>query len=290
MKKILIPILLLLIFTPTVSFAAEIFFGVDKGSFAPNEDFLVRVLMNTEDLAVNAIGGTVLFPSELLELKEIRDGNSSINFWIEKPHDVENGQVAFSGIITGGLSGEKVFLFELVFHSKRSGRSLIRFGDIQVLQNDGLGTKISTKEIPLSLYISQSSDGLQFDLTIRDIDPPEDFKPIVGSDPSLFDGKYFIAFSTVDKGGGIDHYEIRERNFWSFWGEYVVAESPYLLKDQSLSKNLYIRAIDKSGNERTVKIKAQNSLLRFPVNLILGILLVICVFFLGKILSKFLKR
>lgn len=265
-----------MLFLPCFSLAADVFFDANKNSFAQNEDFLIKVFLDTKGSTINALEGTIAFSSEYLELKEIRDGNSSINFWIEKPHSVVDGKVVFSGITAGGFSGQKIFLFGLVFRSKKVGNSSIAFDSIKVLQNDGLGTKIPIeKSTPFAFSISKELNGsVVEDLRIKDTNPPEDFNPFTASDPSIFDGKYFLVFSTVDKGSGIDHYEVSE----GFWDKYVTVESPYLLEDQSLSKNIYIKAIDKAGNERLVKIKAQNPSLTLKLGLILGILLVVCIF------------
>ena len=144
----------------------------------------------------------------------------------------------------------------MVFQSKKVGNDSFSFSSIQILQNDGLGTKITTNGIPLTFSIVPiSGDGRQKDLKITDTDPPEDFTPFVASDPTIFDGKFFLIFSATDKGVGIDHYEVRE----GFWSEYERAESPYLLKDQSLGKFISIKAIDKynpSANREDLKIKS----------------------------------
>ena len=286
MKKFIF-ILFLLCFIPSVSLAADIFFSADKDTFELDEDFLVQVFLDTKNLAVNAIEGVVEFPADLLELKEIRDGNSAINFWIEKPHTREDNKVVFSGITAGGFSGPKIFLFGMVFQSKKVGNDSFSFSSIQILQNDGLGTKITTNEIPLTFSIVPiSGDGRQKDLKITDTDPPEDFTPFVASDPTIFDGKFFLIFSATDKGVGIDHYEVRE----GFWSEYERAESPYLLKDQSLGKFISIKAIDKYGNKRLVEIKAQNPNLRLEIGLILGIILVVCILLIKKRRPEFLER
>ena len=126
----------------------------------------------------------------------------------------------------------------------------------------------------------------QKDLKIIDTDPPEDFTPFVASDPTIFDRKFFLVFSATDKGVGIDHYEVRE----GFWSEYERAESPYLLKDQSLGKFISIKAIDKYGNKRLVEIKAQNPNLRLEIGLILGIILVVCILLIKKRRPEFLER
>ncbi|KPJ56320.1 hypothetical protein AMJ49_05145, partial [Parcubacteria bacterium DG_74_2] len=62
----------------------------------------------------------------------------------------------------------------------------------------------------------------------------------------------------VDKMSGIDRYEILEEPRISFLGTtkkiWKLGESPYLLEDQSLRSKISVKAIDKAGNERIVKI------------------------------------
>ena len=288
-KNFFVIILTAVWLVPAVSLAAEISLNGEKNNFVPNEDFLVQVFLDTQNTPVNAVEGTVVFSPDLLALKEIRDGNSSVNFWVERPHSAGAGKVAFSGITTGGFSGPKMFLFSLVLEAQKIGIDSIGFHDIQVLANDGQGTQIPTTEIPFAFSVSAGSNGSPENLGIKDTDPPENFVPLIGSDPSIFAGKYFLAFSTVDKGVGIDHYAVRE-SFWGLGGAYIPAESPYLLKDQTLKSKIYVKATDRNGNERIVELPAQNKLAYFLQYLILGIILVICFFVFKKIWVKFMRQ
>jgi hypothetical protein len=74
------------------------------------------------------------------------------------------------------------------------------------------------------------------------------------------------------------------------WGSYVTAESPHLLTDQTLGKNIYVAAFDKSGNKRVVELGAQNGFRRFQSGMILGIILIICVYLFGKKSPKFSRQ
>lgn len=277
---------------PSVSVAGDMFFDVNKNSFTENEDFLVNIYIDTKDSSVNAIEGGVLFPSDILELKEIRDGNSIINFWVEKPTKISDGRINFSGITTGGFSGSKVFLFGAVFQAKKNGEGVFDFVDIKTLKNDGLGTEIPIKNKPYIFSVSDKLDNTtKEDLIINDTNPPEDFVPFVANDSSIFEGKNFIVFSTVDKGSGIDHYEVKESS-WGLGGKYIQAESPYLLKDQRLKSKIYVKAVDKLGNVKIVKVNGQNKRSLLEQSLIVGIILFVCIFvlFRKKIWSKlFLK-
>jgi hypothetical protein len=288
MKRIIFVIFLISIF-PYFSHAAEVFFRGLKDDYGVAQEFLVRAMLDTGDESVNAIEGVVKFPTTLLELKEIRDGNSVINFWIEKPHMARDGEVVFSGITTGGLEGKDNFLFGLVFRPLLSGNGSLAFSYIQVLQNDGLGTQIPTSETPYLFSISSESKGAQENLAVLDQDPPENFKPFIARDPEIFDGQYFLVFSTVDKGVGLDYYKVSE-SFFGSRGEYTIAESPHLLKDQSLRKHIYIKAVDKAGNVRLVKLPARNPTLWLRLDVIFSIIVLIFGFFVFKKIWSKLSR
>jgi hypothetical protein len=244
----------LALLTPSMSFAAEIFFETQKNNFTKNEKFSVQVFLNTENVSVNAIEGSIIFPVDLLEVEEIIDGNSAINFWVEKPYITDKQMVSFSGITTGGLNGSKKFMFSIIFVAKATGNGFITFSEIEVLKNDGLGTKIKAVPKPLLISVDSKLSSIKDENGVKDPNSPEDFIPIVGRDPTIFDGQYFVVFSTQDKGLGVDYYEVKE----GFWGSYAVASSPYLLQDQSLTKTIYVKAVDRGGNMRVVTVSAQN--------------------------------
>ncbi len=228
-------------------FAADIFFNAKNQSFTQGEEFLVQVFLNTEGESVNAIEGRVMFPVDLLETREIRDGNSSINFWIEKPHILQTDTIAFSGITPGGFSGPKEHLFSIVFYAKKSGSGAIEIHDTRALRNDGEGTTVSIKISPLQLSISQKTSAVQPIVEpMGDTDSPETFTPEIVQNPGMFDGQWFLVFATQDKGSGIDRYEVCEGSKTTC----VIAESPYVLQNQNLDQKIFVKAIDRNGNER----------------------------------------
>lgn len=284
-KKIKIFFLLSIFYflLPTASFAAVVFLSTDDSVVSISKDFLVEVLVDTEKDSVNTIAGKLVFSTVFFDVKEIRDGNSQINFWVDKPKESGPGEVSFSGITPGGLMGNNKFLLSIVFRPKKIGNTTIKFDNVEVFKNDGQGTKLDVKTTPLALSISaESSNQPSNILNIDDKDKPDDFKPAIGSDSDLFSGKYFLVFTAQDKGSGIDHYKVRE----GFWGKYVVAVSPHLLQDQSLTKTIYVKAIDKSDNDRVVSISPQNASSLYQLYIILGIILVACIFILKKRWSK----
>jgi len=284
--KIFSVVCFLYLLAPGLSFAANVFIDTEKDSFATGETFLLKVFLDTENISVNAVGGRVVFPENLLSLEEIQDGNSAINFWIEKPSLVGSNSVVFSGITAGGFYGPNKLLFSVVFKAKNNGAGTVSFSDIQVLQNDGVGTKVDTVNRSFGFFNTKELVSSEEGLFVNDKNPPEDFFPSVASDPEMFGGAYFVVFSTQDKESGIGHYEVRE----GFWGEYIVAESPFVLNDQSLIKKIYIKAIDNNKNERVVSLAPQNPPKWYEDYLILSIILLVIIgLFTQKKWQKFIQ-
>ena len=88
---------------------------------------------------------------------------------------------------------------------------------------------------------------------------PESFTPLMGSNPDIFNGKYFLVFNTVDKQSGIDHYEIQESlRKGGDESKWIRAESPHQLSDQTLRSFIIVKAVDKAGNFRIETLSLGN--------------------------------
>ena len=267
-------------------FAAEIFLHSEIKEIGIGEQFEASVFLNTEKEYINAVEGKIIFPTGLLELKEIRDGNSIVNFWIERP-DKQHGEIIFSGIIPGGYIGEKGLIFSAIFLSKNQGQGAIEIQEAKALLNDGTGAEANLTISNLQFLVSKSALPQVPLKEIADTDPPEPFEPIIAQDPSIFVGKYFLVFATQDKGSGISHYEIQEGN-----RKFVIAESPYLLQNQGLDQEIIVKAIDKNNNETIAVLLEQPSKPWYKNYYIFVILIIgaILAFLIWKILWRKRKQ
>jgi len=253
------------VFAPMAQ-AAEIYFGVHNPSVGVGSIFGVGVFLKTGGENINAIEGKILFPREQVTLKEVREGNSLVSLWIQKPEmpasaegfDEAQQELFFSGLVPGGFTGEDGYLFSLFFEAKQKGQVRIETEAEQILLADGQGSKASVEQAPLTLMIEEGERVNELP-PFNDPDPPESFTPQVARDSSIFGGKWFLVFSAQDKRSGIDYYEIQEtrekRQKTSGW---IKAESPYLLQDQGLRSYIYVKAVDKAGNERIETLARQN--------------------------------
>lgn len=284
MKRKILLILIFLLFANQVD-AASLVLKSDSNQIKVNSDFQVNVFLNSEDESINAIGGNISFPQDLLELKETREGNSIINFWVEKPK-IENEKIIFSGIIPGGYNSKDGLIFSLIFKTRTEGDGVVYLNQIQAYKNDGMGTPVNLNFSNISFYIRNYFE-TQESAEILDNEKPETFTPEISQDQELFDNKYFLVFATQDKGVGINHYEVCEGSLKNC----VVAESPYILNDQSLEKKVYIKAIDKKGNERIVIVRPKNPLPWYKNYLfyVIIIILVVGILFISKLWKKLKK-
>lgn len=298
------------LFSLPSGFAAEISLDAKTREMAVGQQFQVDVFLDAQNEEINAVEGKIVFPKNLLEAKEILDGGSMINLWIEKPNimriarsqEKNKNEIFFSGIIPGGFKGVLSPFYEgyrpgkilsLIFKANAIGEGSIDLKETKVLLNDGLGTSIAVSVLPFQFRITSKAPAVTELFQINDSGSPELFEPIVARDPDIFEGKWFLVFATQDKGLGIDHYQVLENINQKIKGKkWVVAESPYLLKDQKLKSYIYVKAVDKSGNERVVVLPPKNRLYWYEnylilITIILGIIITAIS---GKILWKKLKK
>lgn len=245
------------------AFAAEL--SIKAASPAENNELKVDILLDSNGEEINAIEATLVFPANILQLKNINDGDSVISLWIRRPQiGTSSSAINFSGIIPGGYSG-KGKIFQVTFAIVGNGFADFALRDARVLLNDGVGSAAKLILVPYSQAV-QYEEGMQSAAPpqnqSKDVTPPEQFTPEISSDSGIFAGKYFITFSSLDKGSGIDHYEVLEvsRGFdITQSGMWKRTESPYLLLDQSLQSDVYVRAVDREGNFTIVKISGKGS-------------------------------
>ncbi len=249
-NKIFFLTILLFGFSPWIVSANEIRFEAQKSEVSIGEQFFVKVVVTSTEV-LNAIEANFIYPRELASLDDISDGDSVVNFWVEPPKD-NDGNIAFSGTTPVGFSGVNSKLLTMKFTAKKSGSFDLNFVSANAYLNDGTGTKTELNKINNFVLIRNSVS--ESNVLIYDIEPPEDFTPTIISDNQINDGYHTLIFSTKDKGVGLNSYYIKEGKY-SFYHRVV---SPYLIKNQSLCDNIYIKAVDKNGNKRVVIVPAKN--------------------------------
>lgn len=242
---------------PNILLAANLSWEPGFLEGAPGQNFSVSLFLDTQNDSINAVEGMVFVPQDKLVLQNIIDGNSVVNFWVEKPH-LQDGKIIFSGIIPGGFKGKRALLFSANFLGSQSGTTGLEILAPKVFLNDGLGTpaQLTFSDALLNIAPALSASGSpassQFIPIANDILPPEPFSLQISQSPEMFHGRPFLVFATQDKGTGIDHYEVSENH-----GPFKVASSPYLLESGNINAALAVLAIDRAGNRRMVELQSK---------------------------------
>ena len=285
-----------------------------EGLHGPGDTFLIPIRIDTEGDCINAVDVSLQYDTDLLTAVDLGRGQSIITLWTQRPTiDKEAGTVSFSGGVPGGYCGRVIgdpgltnILGYLVVQvnnlTNETTYAQVQISRAQVLQNDGRGTPLPTTIRGATVELSAtSSQGVNewLDIVRGDTVAPELFEIVLHTEPSIERGKYYIIFTTVDKQSGIDHYEVLETDpnrfgflTWAFRkSHWIVAESPYILRDQSLRSTIMVKAVDKAGNERIVTYKPPESLIKKPfLGDLIGIILLIGIIVILYLLYRITRR
>lgn len=289
MKYFLIQLVFILFALPAG--AATLYLEPAEGEYGPGDSFKAAIKIQVGE-CINTVSTGLKFPADVLQVVDFLSGESILNLWLESPQKADlpeinrEGIIRFTGGIPGGYCGpipgdpgdsnkigEVIFALPgMIFGDLPEYLELELLPDSQVLLNDGLGTADSLQLRNSRLKTSNISKGLVMegrDIIKNDRIPPEPFIVELYDDTNLYQGRYYIIFSTVDKQSGIDHYEVMEERIpepeqqKTFLGRvfkakepasiWQPAQIPYLLADQSLNSKIKVKAIDRNGNERLVE-------------------------------------
>ena len=287
---------------PTVGQAALLYFDPDVAEIYRGDTTIIDLRIDTDEgECINTVDVVIQYDATI-QAEDVSRGQSILSLWVEDPViDPVNHTITLAGGIPNGYCGRIAgdpsltnVVAQIVFRSPGfaigAGANPVAKITIdprtQVLLNDGFGTPapLRTTEVAINLLSTagpQNTDAWKNQVS-DDIMPPGDFVITLSREESAFSGKYFISFNSQDKQSGIDHYEVMEEpiaDMYSFtWGRadapWVVAESPYVLTDQSLNSTIRVRAIDKAGN-KTIAVFVPTEAMRGISNERLGTMLVV---------------
>ncbi len=278
-KKIKILVLILIfIFYPVFVFGAKLYFKPAQAEYYQGQTFIVELRINTEKDCINAIEGNLVFSKDALSVIDFSQGNSILTLWTKTPEiNQKEGLISFAGGIPAGFCGqipgdlkESNLLGKIIFEVKEgSGRKAeVRFNNTsRVFLNDGLGTEadFNTSKAVFNILKSEKPPENEWQQQIQEDNiPPEAFQIEIQQEADVFDGKYFIVFSTTDKQTGIDYYEVKEGD-----RDWKRGQSPYLLENQTLSDIIKVRSWDKAGNKTIAEYNSSQVKKRDQVLLIL---------------------
>lgn len=127
------------------------------------ESFQVEVVVDAQE-PINAVEIDLLYPEKYLVVEQIREGESVLTIWTEKP-TAENGVIhARGGTFRRGFSGEHR-IFALTARATQAGTFSIRPQQILLLAGDGSGTEVtlSASDVPPLQLTAEGLGGVEVD-------------------------------------------------------------------------------------------------------------------------------
>lgn len=248
--------------SPKIVFGADIFFQSDSNSYRIGEQFILSVLISSEEEnSINAVDLSIGFSQENLKFIQSFEKDSVLSLFVDKPNII-NGKLNFSGISPGGFYGaldplqvfdksslKAVKIIDFVFEPISSGRAEIYLDKGNLYRNDGSGLQVNFNSWPKILDIK--NEFFSKIISFSDTVPPKEFIPQILRDKNI-PNKYILIFNTIDEETGIEKYEVLEEG-----QKPIIAESPYILKNNPPKGKIFVKAFDKSGNIREVYIESQ---------------------------------
>ncbi len=158
------------------AYSPNLFFSSPPRQVEVGDRLTIDLKVRANEQPINAITGSISFPSELLNVSTISKNKTIMNFWTQDPKIVKN-KVLFEGIILNpGYIGEGGTIISITFEAKQAGLANLRFIEGAVLANDGYGTNLLTtlgdtsfKIVPTNLRPNISGEPLVVETSNRKI-------------------------------------------------------------------------------------------------------------------------
>ena len=255
---------------PHLAWAARLYLVHQPDAPSLGDNVTVSLMLDPQGSAVNAAEATIAFDGPV-NLQTMRDADSIVGQWIARDATTTANTanvVTVSGIIPGGYSGNLSAYWEgerpgkiidFVFRANGDGNASFAIKNASVLLNDGKGTaapvQVTGDSVVVGMPPASGGATQEKSYTPVDVIPPDVFTPVIGRDPLVFNGNYFVSFATRDNDTGVADYAVAESPRSVNASGYASlpwrpATSPYQLADQSLQSYVYVKAIDGAGNMR----------------------------------------
>lgn len=257
MKKFLFLIFILFLLKANQTLASTLSV-ISPDSILNNKQFEVKIELDTGGSLINSFDITVSYPKDLLKFEGYKEEGSINKSWYISPTEKNNGSINFIGIIPGGVDGvydpdkkglQPIPITKLLFSSKSNGIGEFKIINSSILENDGLGT-------PLVYDVNNSRISISISNINENSENKSDNEPPFPFDIEFIESGFFsktpsmIIFSTTDKESGIKSYQIKKTG--NLWKDVT---SPLAISKSLLKKDIIVRAVDYSGNERLSSIQ-----------------------------------
>ncbi len=113
------------------------------GTYAVGDTLTVTLKVGSGSGAINAVSGSLQFPSDKLAFQSASISGSIINIWVTNPSLIDSSLVRYEGVVFNpGFSGTAGKLFSVTFKVIATGSATVSITNASVLANDGLGTNV----------------------------------------------------------------------------------------------------------------------------------------------------
>lgn len=169
-------IILFLGLVPVFASAATLSVSPASGTLEVGQKVTIRLVVSGST-PVNAISGSVSFPTSLLNIDSISKTGSVLNFWVKEPNFSEStGTLHFEGVSLGGFSGGTGTVLTAVLQATKVGSAKINFTSGQILANDGQGTDVTSGLSGASFTVVPKKETKKPDLP-KEVAEPEVLQP-----------------------------------------------------------------------------------------------------------------
>ena len=165
MKKFLFTLIFIL-FSPILTNASSNSLEISSNgdSFYTGEKVIISVYAVSTDQSINAISGTLIYPTNL-EFLSIDQNGTIVDFWTKNPAYNSN-KINFEGVILNpGYKGNKGIIFNAIFVARNEGDAKFFISEGSILANDGFGTNIinSLGKKLISIKLGEGSEYIEYD-------------------------------------------------------------------------------------------------------------------------------
>lgn len=128
-----------------ISHAASQTISPLTGTYAVGETITLTLKVNSTSSSINAVSGSLQFPSNLLQFVSASTASSIINIWVTNPSLVNGNLVRYEGVaFNPGYMGTGGKLFSATFKVIATGSATLSLTNASVLANDGQGSNVLT--------------------------------------------------------------------------------------------------------------------------------------------------
>lgn len=235
LRLVLALLLSLGMLSPAYASAAVVRVSSEGEQAGIGKQVVISVMLRTEAAPLNAVEGVLAIP-EGMQVDAVETAGSAFSLWITPPqYSRSDGTIAFAGGVPGGIAPDtEVLLFTVRAHADQSGTYAFTPRSLAAYRNDGAGTLEAVTGTSVAVAVDRTADAQILPSQTANIPLGAD----IGSDPSLFEGRYFLSFYGGDNGSGVVRYAVKE----GWWGGYTQVDRYYVLKDQSRTRGITVRA------------------------------------------------